>query len=293
MRAYLAALSLSLFAGATFCSAQGIPENAAPMSSAQPGFEAVYCSGMVSDVKVPGDTFLISGEQSNYKVTFARGDYVYINRGQDKGVKVGDRFMVMREDVDPAKAEWFKGEFKLLKAMGTLYTDAGQLRVVNVQPKVSIAEVTFSCGYMQRGDIVRPFEERPSPPYKDPAAFDHFAPVSGKPVGMIVSAVDYQQTLGQRDRAYINLGAAQGVKVGDYVRVFRYEGTRLETAPNTPGYQYTIYGFGSSPVRYEWRDLPREVMGEGIIINVSRNAATVLLTFSSIEIFTGDYVELE
>lgn len=293
MRAYLAALSLSLFAGATFCSAQGIPDNAAPMSSAQPGFEAVYCSGMVSDVKVPGDTFLISGEQSNYKVTFARGDYVYINRGQDKGVKVGDRFMVMREDADPAKAEWFKGEFKLLKAMGTLYTDAGQLRVVNVQPKVSIAEVTFSCGYMQRGDIVRPFEERPSPPYKDPAAFDHFAPVSGKPVGMIVSAVDYQQTLGQRDRAYINLGAAQGVKVGDYVRVFRYEGTRLETAPNTPGYQYTIYGFGSSPVRYEWRDLPREVMGEGIIINVSRNAATVLLTFSSIEIFTGDYVELE
>ena len=293
MRAYLAALSLSLFAGATFCSAQGIPDNAAPMSSAQPGFEAVYCSGMVSDVKVPGDTFLISGEQSNYKVTFARGDYVYINRGQDKGVKVGDRFMVMREDADPAKAEWFKGEFKLLKAMGTLYTDAGQLRVVNVQPKVSIAEVTFSCGYMQRGDIVRPFEERPSPPYKDPAAFDHFAPVSGKPVGMIVSAVDYQQTLGQRDRAYINLGAAQGVKVGDYVRVFRYEGTRLETAPNTPGYQYTIYGFGSSPVRYEWHDLPREVMGEGIIINVSRNAATVLLTFSSIEIFTGDYVELE
>jgi len=63
--------------------------------------------------------------------------------------------------------------------MGTPYVDAGQVRVVNVLPKVSVAQVIFSCGYMQRGDILQPYQDRPATPFKDSAAFDHFAPVTG------------------------------------------------------------------------------------------------------------------
>jgi len=32
-------------------------------------------------------------------------------------------------------------------------------------------------------------------------------------------------------------------------------------------------------VRYEWNELPREVLGEGIVINVDRNASTMVITF--------------
>jgi len=39
--------------------------------------------------------------------------------------------------------------------------------------------------------------------------------------------------------------------------------------------------------------LPREVVGEGIVINVSRNSSTVLITYSSLTMYTGDYVEVE
>jgi hypothetical protein len=35
------------------------------------------------------------------------------------------------------------------------------------------------------------------------------------------------------------------------------------------------------------------VLGEGIVINVSRNSSTVLITYSTIDIYTGDYVEIE
>jgi hypothetical protein len=35
------------------------------------------------------------------------------------------------------------------------------------------------------------------------------------------------------------------------------------------------------------------VLGEGIVINVSRNSSTVLITYSSIAMYTGDYVEIE
>ncbi|HKN76674.1 MAG TPA: hypothetical protein VJW94_15955 [Candidatus Acidoferrum sp.] len=287
MRAKLAALCTFVFAGAGICSAQTAP------AISQPSYSTVYCSGFVSDQKVPDATRLVSGEQSNAKITFARGDYVYINRGVEKGVRIGDRYSVVRAENDPADVPWFKWQFKLMKAMGTHYLDAGQLRVVNVQPKVAIAQVTLSCDYMQRGDIVLPFQERPEPAFKDPATFDHFAPVSGKPVAMVVQSKDYQQSAGQGNTVYVNLGTEKGVKVGDYFRIFRYQGSMAELAPQTKDYQDRLYGFGSSPGRYNWNDLPREVLGEGIVINVSRNSSTMFITYSSIDIYTGDYIEIE
>jgi len=315
MRANLAALCLSVFAGAAVCSAQ----NTQPTGgSTQPDYSFVNCAGFVSDQKVSDEIRLISGEQSNYKITFARGDYVYVNRGQDKGVRVGDRFSVMRDEtrnytdinglpllgdvykavhnerpVDPNNVEWFKSQHKLLKEMGTTYADLGQIRIVNVLPRVSIGEITFSCGYMQRGDIVRPYEERPSPPFKAPSTFDHFAPVSGKPVGTVVISTGYVQTLGTHDSVYVNIGAAQGVKVGDYMRFFRNQGPMGQTVPQTEGDQYELYGFGSAGAKYAPKELPREVLGEGIVLNVSRKSATVLITYSTIEIYPGDYIEIE
>jgi len=256
-------------------------------------FSTVNCSGFISQQRVPEEIQIVSGEQSNYKIAFSRGDYVHINRGMDKGIRVGDRFSVVRPDQDPTDVSWFKWQTKLLKAMGTPYLDAGQVRVVNVQPKVSVAQVIFSCGYMQRGDILQPYQDRPAPPFKDPAAFDHFAPVSGKPVAMVVAGKDYGQVFGKLSAVYVNLGANQGVKVGDYFRIFRYQGGMAENVPQNRGYQYSTYGFGSAPVRYEWNDLPREVLGEGIVINVNRNASTMVITFNSIEVYAGDYVEIE
>ncbi|MGB2590837.1 MAG: hypothetical protein WBG02_04640 [Candidatus Acidiferrum sp.] len=287
MRAKLVSLSVFALLGAAVCSAQTGP------GPTQVGFSTAYCSGFVTDQKVPDETRLVSGEQSNAKLTFARGDYVYINRGQDRGVRVGDRYSVVRAEGDPVDVNWFKWQSKLLKAMGTHYLDGGQLRVINVQPKISIAEVTMSCDYMQRGDIVLPFQERPEPTFKDTGNFDHFAPVSGKPVAMIVQSKDYQQSAGQGSTVYVNLGTDKGVKVGDYFRVFRYQGSLAELAPQTKGYQDRIYGFGSSPTRYNWNDLPREVLGEGVVLNVSRNSSTVFITYSTIDMYAGDYVEIE
>lgn len=291
MRAKIVLLSLSAFLGGALSSAQNAPQ--APPQSPAIDYSAVNCSGFVTDQRVPDEMRLVSGEQSNYKIVFERGDYVHINRGQDKGVRVGDRFSVVRPVKDPAAVPWFKWQEKLMRAMGTAYLDAGQVRVVNVQPKVSVAQVIFSCSYMQRGDVLVPYSDRPAPPYKDASGFDHFAPVSGRPVAMVVAGKDYGQVYGRLNAVYVNLGTNQGVKVGDYFRIFRYQGSTAETVAQEKGYQYATYGFGSAPARYAWNDLPREVLGEGIVINVSRNSSTVFITFSSSQVYAGDYVEIE
>jgi len=291
--AKLAVLCASVLTGAVLCSAQTNTE-ATPRPTAQPDYSSVYCSGFLSDPQVPDDIRLISGEGATYNIVFARGDYVYINRGEDKGVKIGDLFAVVRP-VRDAGNEWFYGQPKLLKEMGTVYKDAGQVRVVNVQTKTSIAEIVFSCNYMQRGDIVRPFEERPAPPYKDAGKPDHFAPISGKPVGTIVASFDFHQELARGDAAYVNIGANKGVKVGDYMRLFRYQENKKDISQSAGehDYQYKVFGFGSAPTRYSGKDLPREILGEGIVLNVTRGAATVLITYSTTEMYAGDFAEIE
>jgi hypothetical protein len=290
MRVIAAGTVLGIFLAGASAWTQDTPQ--AVVSTASPGYSSIYCSNFVSD-RGKDDAYVISGEESSAKLVFALRDLVFINKGSSQGVRLGDRYSVFRPEVDPLDVQWFKWQAKLRKAMGTFYQDIGQLKVVNVQPNVSTAEVIFACDYLQRGDFISPLQERPSPPFKPASAFDIFAPVSGKSVGMLVYGKEFTQLYGKLSTVYVNLGTNQGVHVGDYLRIFRYQGSHAELAPNFDKFQYAMYGFGSTPVRYNWNDLPRDVVGEGIVLNVGANSATIMVTVARMDIYAGDYVEVE
>lgn len=295
MRAKLSGLCLSLVFGAAACMGQDVQvSNTQRVEAPNHAWTStVYCSGFYTSQKVSDELRLVSGEQSAYKINFVLRDIVYLSKGLNQGVKPGDRFSVVRPAEDRDPVQWFKWQEKLTRAMGSHYSDLGQLEVIKVEPNIAIAKVAMSCDLMQRGDIVLPFAERPVGPYKEPAAFDSFAPSSGKPVAMVVRARDTAQVAGRWDSIYVNLGSSQGVKVGDYFRIFRYQGANSDTVPGEKHSQDMLYGFGSNPRHYAWNDLPREVLGEGIVLNASANSATVLVTVSKREIYSGDYAELE
>ena len=180
----------------------------------------MYCSGVATDQAIPNDTYVISGEDSRYKNTFHPGDHVYINRGGENGVKVGDSFEVVRPVHDLMSTNsWFKWQVQLNQAMGTTYADVGLLQVVSVQAKTSTAEIKLGCDMMQRGDIVRPFAPRIAPQFHD-VKLDPYAPPSGKKTAMIVYGRNYTIVAGPGKIVYVNLGSSQGVQVGDYFRVF-------------------------------------------------------------------------
>jgi hypothetical protein len=299
MRAIAAGMGLGMLLAGASAWTQNSPQSQT-ISSTQPvptatspDFSAVYCSNFVTSDRLAGDSRMISGEESDTKLVFALRDLVSINKGANQGVHIGDRYSVFRPEEDPARVQWFKWQNKLMKAMGTLYKDTGQLKVVNVQPNVSVAEIIFACDYLQRGDFISPLQDRPSPPYKPAEAFDIFAPVSGKSVGMLVVGKEFSEVYGKFSTVYVNLGTNQSVKVGDYLRIFRYQGSHAELAPNYDDYQYSMYGFGTTPVKYKWNDLPRDVLGEGIVLNVGPNSSTILVTVARMDIYAGDYVEIE
>lgn len=253
----------------------------------------LYCSDVINDKPMPNDSYVISGEDSGILTTFGSSDYIYINRGGEQGVKVGDQFEVVRAITDPmATAIWFKYQPLLTRAMGTRYADIGRLHVVHVDAKTSTAMADLSCDPIQRGDLVRPFTVRPAPQFHT-VKFDPFAPPSGKKTAMVVSGKDFAELAGPGKIVYVNLGSGQGVRVGDYFRVFRYQGTRIETVFQVSDTAYKAYGFGSTPVAYEWNNMPRQILGEGIVLRTGTNSATVLLTTVRFEIYAGDYVELE
>jgi hypothetical protein len=260
----------------------------------------LYCSGIVTTESVPKDTYVITGEQSNYKITFDEGDYVYINKGSSQGVRVGDEFLVIRPVEDSIKVDWTKWQTAILHKMGTVWEDEGRVKVVVAQSDVSIGQVEHSCEYLQRGDIALPFTARPVPQLKSEDNFDRFAPANGKSLAMVITGKTFQQQVGKNDIVYINLGADQGVKVGDYFRIFRYQGTEHELVYQTPRYAFDVegvlgptYGFGRVPSKYNWSNVPREDLGEGIVLRTGPNSSTVLITFALREVFPGDYVELE
>jgi hypothetical protein len=260
----------------------------------------LYCSGVVTNESVPKDTYVITGEQSNYKITFSEGDYIYINKGSSQGVKVGDQFQVIRPVVDTIEIEWTKWQNSILHKMGTVWADEARATVVVAQSDVSIAQVQNSCDYVQRGDIALPFAERPAPSLKSELNFDRFAPPNGKQLAMVITGKKFQQQTGTNDIVYVNLGANQGVKVGDYFRLFRYQGTEHETAYQTPRFAFDVegvlgptVGFGQAPMKYNWKNVPRESLGEAVVLRTGPNSSTVLITFALREVFPGDYVEVE
>jgi len=265
----------------------------AQQSAATPNEREMYCSGVVTTEPPSRDTYVISGVESGLRITFHQGNLVFINRGANQGVRVGAEFLVSRPVRELMPTKWFTWQNSLLRAMGATYADVGRIRVVNVQPTTSTAEIVYSCDFMLRGDIVQPFTERRAPSFKPAGNLDLFAPPSGKEQAMVVTTRGFGQLAADGAIVYVNLGSSQGVRVGDYFRVFRYQGDRHSAAYQPRGMAYRVPGMGVAPGPWDWDDLPRDILGEGIVLRAGPNASTVLITASRREIFPGDYVEIE
>ena len=285
-------LNIGLTVGFGLLAAAGVAQ-AQQYTPTTPTTADIYCSGVIAEKPVADKFYVISGEDSSYKLTFGQDSLIYINAGGVQGVRVGDEFDVIRPVTDNmSTTTWFKYQSTLIHAMGTRYADIGRLRVVHVDAKTSTAVTDVSCDLIQRGDIVQQFVARPVPQFHT-VALDPFATPSGKKTAMVVSGKDYMVLTGPGRIVYVNLGSGQGVRVGDYFRVFRYQGTHNDANYQIRDTAYKVYGFGSAPVAYQWNDLPRQILGEGIVLRVGANSSTVLLTNARREIYAGDYVEVE
>src|SRR5262249_29581048 len=142
-----------------------------------------------------------------------------LNGGADKGSKVGDFYSVIRPRGSISSRWSHKGK------LGIYVEELGVVEVVSVKPEVSIARVAMSCGEARLGDLVVPFEQRTSAQYAQRPKLDLFGDPSGKATGRIFLTRDSRDLPTRDDIVYVDLGADDSVKNGDYLTIFRPLGT--------------------------------------------------------------------
>lgn len=293
---YLVAIFIVLALAAPVVSAQEIQaETQVYRGGLRPSYKDVYCAGFVSSTRIEPTLTIIAGEEAIGRIIYAQEDYVYISRGGNGGVQVGQEYLVVRLAGDPTRVKSFKEQDSILSNIGHLYQDVGRVRIHVTHETTATAHIVHVCDAMQNGDILIPLQERPVPDYKAGATYDRFAPFSGGPLAMVVAARDFPALVGTGDTIYINLGTNQNVKVGDYFRIFRYgTGTKYEGAKR--GAMGATRGYKGQGVNFDptsRKDVPREALGEAMVVWVDKDSSTAIITFTVSEVHPGDYVELQ
>jgi outer membrane protein OmpA-like peptidoglycan-associated protein len=126
--------------------------------------------------------------------------------------------------------------------------------------------------------------------------FDRFAAPNGKATGQIVLAKDFDQFLATGKKAYINIGADKGLKVGDYLRAVRSYEDALHNEGDSISYKATAAeDTQKMPTTLPFTrlgELPRRTLGEMVVLGVYPHSATVMIATSIADVMVGDHVEL-
>ena len=299
-----------------------LPDQRPPQQIA--GKSSLYCAGFVRHERLGQMPEIVGGEEEQEQRKFSYSDVVYLNAGSAQGVKEGQVFQIIRPRGDVKGVHKNKSGF-----VGTYIQDVGQLQVFKVREHTSAALITFSCDMALLGDLLAPVPDRESPVQRAEANLDRFADPSGKQTGRLMMAKDSRELLTRHDIVYIDLGAEDQVKRGDYLTIYRPLGTgnitrvdNEETSRNrSAGFQSERYrgggfsnqasrakdstAFKDSNGRYRYRPItskevkgnrplmPRKIVGEMVILDVQTRTATAIITRVSSEVHTGDWVEIQ
>jgi hypothetical protein len=275
----------------------------------------LYCAGYISKNPIVESPEVVGGEQEQEQYTYKQGDFIYLNAGAQQGVKVDDRYSVTRPRGRVRSPFSRKGD------LGIYVEELGAVRVVNVKPQVSVAVVESNCENILLGDLLVPSQTRVAPDERDEPVLDRFRDPNGKATGRIVRARDGQELVTRDQIIYIDLGAEDGVKAGDYLTVYRplgggrvalfdeteiaraedmgfeslrFRGGKFDNqAPRKTGADATGKIATTPEVKKRRPQDLRKIVGEVTILSVHNSTATAVITRAVQEINTGDYVELQ
>jgi len=269
-----------------------------------PTYADVYCAGFINRQSLPDANFVAGGLDTPEGTKFVRGDIIYL---KGSGYTLGAEYEIVRALRDINEYEMFPGQKKLLAATGHPYEEVGRVRIVDTRSKTAIGNIEYSCDPINPGDTAIPFAEKSMVVFHPPLRFDRFLPTVSKVSGRLVMARDFDSELGTGQKIYMNVGANQGVKVGDYFRAVRSyetvlhdpvdslsfkaalsEDTQAKQASVDPG----LFEKSNGPVIHV-RDLPRRAVGEIVVIGTTPTTATGMIVFAMEDIHTGDGVELD
>jgi hypothetical protein len=266
------------------------------------------CAGYIGEA-APEDLQIVGSEKEAYVREFSQGDLVYINRGRDANLQTGAEYQIVR-NIGPV--------YDLAdrrRKLGTLVQELGVLRITEVRDTSATGEITLICtGTVNLGDVLIPYERRPIPTVRPYRPLSVVGAPTGRATGQILAGQLGREQLARNDVVYINLGADNGIKVGDYLTVYRPLGSDPITRfrddnigpPRNDGFSSDRFrtrdnsslassqkGYPQVAERTPRNELPRTLVGEIVIVRTEANTAVGVLTRTTREAVVGDRVELQ
>ena len=269
-----------------------------------PTYADLYCAGFISKQHLPDANFVAGGLETPDTTKFSRGDMIYL---MGPGYAVGAEYEIVRALRDINEYEMYPGQKKLLKQTGQPYEEIGRVKIIDTRSRVAVGQIEYACDGVNPGDTTIPFAEKQAVNFHTPIRFDRFLPASSKVSGRVVMGKDFDSVLSTGQKLYINVGANQGVKIGDFFRAVRSYQADLDdpvdslsfkaaisddTQLKTPSFDPAKFTKGNGPVIHV-RDLPRRAVGEIVIIGVTNTTATGMVVFALEDLHAGDGVELD
>lgn len=275
----------------------------------------VFCAGYIQTSPINTSFSVVGADNESDQFVYSEGQMVYVNRGANSGVKAGDVYSVVRPRGQ------FKSKFSKKGKLGFYVEEVGSVEIVKVKDSVSVAQVKTSCGEFLLGDLLQPMESRIAPEFTQRPELDLFSESSGKAAGRIIMARDHREHLSRDQIVYIDLGAEDNVKTGDYLTIFRPLGkTKIvkmdeneDIRPRDSDYAsdtFTGSNFSITSPRIDGNTAEgakvttpkakksrpnnlRKVVGEMVILRVKERTATAIIVRNAQEIHPGDMVELQ
>ncbi len=219
----------------------------------------LYCSFMISPGIDESIRIIGAAEQDFDRTIFTTGDAMYINRGEDSGIAVGDHFQVISKGSkipDPHSA----------RSLGYYFRYRGEVEVTCVFPERAQIKLKQICSPVEAGHFLVPYSEQEPVFQRSPRYTDCHIPETGA-TGRVVY-LDLEQDVSREisARAHmisVNLGM-DVVSRGDFLLFYKMLS----------------------------RELPPVIVGTGIVLNPQNTNSTVKILDSSQPLEIGFYAVL-
>jgi hypothetical protein len=256
----------------------------------------MYCSGFLTRKSIPRTNFVLGSKESPHEDRFPGRSQLFLG---GPSLIEGQRYSLLRQIVDPNREDSSPEQHKKLTNLGALYLEVGWVTVHKVEKGAAIATFDFSCESTIPGDIVVPYQEKPAIAFRSTDVPLHSFRGDTKAVkGHILGSKDFDGLLGTGQIVYTDFGSAKGAKPGDYLLISRgyspndlNEVDRLsEQLPK--GSDSSAVNPGQLKADGDGR-FPRRVLGEVLVLSLTPESSTAMITRALSEVELGDVVESE
>jgi hypothetical protein len=219
----------------------------------------VQCGSRIVTASEDTSLDIAGSEAGRDRVGYMDRDILYLNRGSNAGVKVGDVYTTNHFS--------YKVKHPVSgRVLGEKVETTGWVRIVLVAENSATAVVERACLDIHQGDYLRPFEKARVPLVSRRAPVDRLTPPSGKATGYIVDSQNDAVISSNGNTVSVDLGSKDGIAPGNLMTVYRIMNPSVPTA--------------------------RNVIAELAILTVGDNTALGTITYSNDAIMVGDHVEL-